>query len=311
MARGLRMSRTWTIGLVVPALRNPMYTHIIRGAQTRAVKAGYGLILGSQVETQNEETFGRLLSQGRVDGLLVASASLNDAFIRSIVDAEAGPVVLVNRHIEGLDSSALVDDVAGSRLATDHLIQLGHHDIAILVGPSDIDTSIRRLQGFEDAMRAAGIEDATVVHAGGWDASDGYRAAEQVLSESAGITAMFASTMMLGVGALRAIHEAGLHIPAEMSVICLHDDEMLEYTIPPLTTIRMRLEELGAAAFDQLMARIEGRPGEVVVVPGEGELVERDSVAPPNDRAKALVPLQRARPRGHTVWRPIPNRKGR
>lgn len=281
MARGLRMARTWTIGLVLPALRNPMYAHIIRGAQARAVEAKYGIVLGSQVEAQTEKTFARLLIQGRVDGLLVASATLDDDFIRSLVNDDAGPVVLVNRHVTGIDSSVVVDDAAGSQLATKHLLALGHQNIVALVGPADIDTSIRRQQGFEDAMDSAGTGASRVIAAGGWDAAAGYRATSWLLDDPSGVTAVFASTMMLGVGALRATHERGVDVPAELSIICMHDDEMLDYTHPPLTTVRMPLEQLGVAAVDELLSRIDGSAGENVLVPGSGELVERGSVAPP------------------------------
>lgn len=280
MARGLRMARTWTIGLVLPALRNPMYVHIIRGAQARAVEAKYGIVLGSQVEAQTETTFARLLTQRRVDGLLVASATLDDDFIRSLVNEDAGPVVLVNRHVTGIDSSVIVDDVAGSRLATEHLLALGHQDIVALVGPSDIDTSIRRQQGFEEAMEGSGAP--RVIAAGGWDAAAGYQATGQLLDEQSGVTAVFASTMMLGVGALRATHERSVDVPADLSIICLHDDEMLDYTHPPLTTVRMPLEQLGVAAVEELLSRIDGSDGQNVLVSGSGELVERGSVASPD-----------------------------
>lgn len=282
MARGLRMARTWTIGLVLPALRNPMYVHIIRGAQARAVEAKYGIVLGSQVEAQTETTFARLLTQRRVDGLLVASATLDDDFIRSLLNEDAGPVVLVNRHVTGIDSSVIVDDVAGSRLATEHLLALGHQDIVALVGPSDIDTSIRRQQGFEEAMEGAGSGVPRVIAAGGWDAAAGYQATNQLLDDRSDVTAVFASTMMLGVGALRATHERGVDVPADLSIICLHDDEMLDYTHPPLTTVRMPLEQLGVAAVDELLSRIDGDDGQNVLVPGSGELVERGSVASPD-----------------------------
>lgn len=281
MARGLRMARMWTIGLIVPALSNPMYAHIVRAAEARAAERGYGIVLGSQVGVRTEETFSRMLLNGRVDGLLVASATLDDAFIRSLVHENAGPVVLVNRRVKGIASSVVVDDTAGSRLVTRHLLEAGHRRIAYLSGPEDIDTSARRLRGFEEAMREAGVLDPLDIPAGGWNPPAGYRAAQRLLTEHRDVTAVFASTMLLGVGALKAFHEAQVAVPGRLSVMCLHDDEILDYTFPPLTTVRMPLEDLGRAAVDELISRTEGNEGTDLLIPGPGELVERGSVSPP------------------------------
>lgn len=285
MARGLRMARTWTIGLIVPALSNPMYTHIVRAAEARAAERGYGIVLGSQVGVRTEETFAGMLLNGRVDGLLVASATLGDAFIQSLVHENAGPVVLVNRRVAGIASSVVVDDTAGSRLVTEHLLKLGHRRIAYLSGPDDIDTSARRRRGFEEAMRDAGVGNPLIIPTGGWNPPAGYRSASHLLSEHPDVTAVFASTMLLGVGALKAFHEDSIAIPDRLSIMCLHDDEILDYTYPPLSTVRMPLEELGGAAVDELISRTEGNAGTNVLIPGAGELVERGSVTEPFDKS--------------------------
>ena len=118
MARGLRLSRTWTIGLVLPDLTNPVYGQMVKGAQIRAQGAGYAVVVGSPLNAHSiEPSFARLLEEGRFDGLLVASAMLDGDDIRELASG-APPVVIVNRRVDGVEASVILDDAAGSSLAT-------------------------------------------------------------------------------------------------------------------------------------------------------------------------------------------------
>ncbi|HSY88813.1 MAG TPA: LacI family DNA-binding transcriptional regulator, partial [Verrucomicrobiae bacterium] len=134
-ARSLRMARTWTLGLMLPNLTNPLYAAIARAAEGRAQERGFGLVFGTHVEGEAEATFTRLLQQGRVDGLLTASGVLGDAFIRRFANGEQGPVVMLNRRVRGVRAAVTVDDAAGAALAVRHLAELGHTQIAGIFGP--------------------------------------------------------------------------------------------------------------------------------------------------------------------------------
>jgi LacI family transcriptional regulator len=279
-ARSLRQARTWTLGFVLPDIGNPMYVPIVRGAQRRAEERGYGIVVGSQLDGDTYGTFGRLLEAGRIDGLLVASGTLQDDSIRAIASSQHGPVVLVNRRIDGPMSSVIVDDTAGSRLAVGHLLEQGHRHIGALIGPPDIDTSQRRRQGVEEVAREWGVTP-VIVTGTGWSAADGYDCARHVLDTAPQVTAIFASTLLMGVGALRLAYDQGIQVPTYLSVIALHDSELAEFLVPPLSTVAMPTERLGATAVDVILDHMQGGEPVSITVPGSGLIVKRRSVGAP------------------------------
>jgi LacI family transcriptional regulator len=278
MARGLRLARTWLIGIILPEVTGPVYAPLVSGAQARAREIGYSIVLTSPTEGSAQD-YAQLLIRGRVDGLLVASATLGDEVVRKLSEGSA-PVVLVNRRVDGVEICAVVDDAAGARLATQHLLDLGHRRVGHVAGPSGLDTSVRRLHGFRMAMEAAKGAEPVVVTAASWQPEAGYEAGMLLLRKSAGITAVFAANATLALGFMRAAHELGRKIPDQLSVISLHEFPFAAYTQPPLTTVAMPLEELGSAAIDLLLARIEGRPARSVMIETPPRLILRSSTAP-------------------------------
>ena len=281
MARGLRLSRTWTIGLVLPDLTNPVYGQMVKGAQIRAQGAGYAVVVGSPLNAHSiEPSFARLLEEGRFDGLLVASAMLDGDDIRELATG-APPVVIVNRRVDGVEASVILDDAAGSSLATGHLLGLGHERLAHIGGPADVDTSVRRREGFERAAARDRAAQTVVVAGAGYDAESGYEATMRLFRGELEITGIFAANVMIAIGAIRAAEELGKAIPGDMSIVALHDFQLAAFTQPPLTTVAMPLEELGAAAVDVLLARIEGGSGESRVITTPPALILRKSTGPP------------------------------
>ena len=281
-ARGLASASTQTLGLVLPDLANPMYGAVISGVAREAELTGYALIVASRAEGEPEESFGRLLQTGPVDGLLVASGLLGDDFLRRVTFG-GGPVVLVNRRVQGVQASVTVDDAAGSALAVQHLVERGHRDIVGLFGPDDVDTSLRRRTGFEQGMRAAGLTPRSVGLTS-WSMPAGYQAGLDLLSSGARPTAVFASTVAMGIGILRATRELGIDVPGELSVIGLHDIELADYLAPPLTLVKMPTEDMGAKAVRLLVSLISGGSPSNQVVRGPMSIVERASVAAPRSR---------------------------
>lgn len=277
VARGLRMARTWTIGVLVPSVTNPMYADVIAGAQERAQELGYGIVFRTHVEGEGEEIFTRLLQQGRVDGLIVASGLLRDAFMRRIASGENGPVVLVNRRVNGVKASVVVDDSAGAALATRHLIDNGHERVVGLFGPPAIDTSRRRRKGYSKALHDAGL-DPVAVDMPGWDFRNGYDGIHQIFDAHPHTSAVFVSTMVMAVGAIRALAERGLGVPDDVSLVALHDSDLANYLNPPLTTVSLPVLQMGIEAVDLLASLVDGGSPRSVVVEGEPVLIERRSV---------------------------------
>jgi LacI family transcriptional regulator len=281
-ARGLKLARTMTIGLVIPNLAYPVNAEIIRGAERRAAAAGYVVLLADSEEfLQAGEAFERLLREGRVDGLLIASASTDEGVVRAL--ARAGlPFVLVNRRVTRVGPSVTVDDVRGMKIGVEHLIALGHRHIAYIGGPADADTAQRRLTGFRAAMREARLRAPTARLAEApFDEEGGFRAMTELLGRDPRPTAVAVWSLAAAVGALAAARETGVHVPGQLSMVAFHDAPMAEYLDPPLTTVRMPLREMAERGVESLLALVDGRDVESVVVGTSPLLVERASTRPP------------------------------
>lgn len=151
-ARMLKTARTQMIGLMLPDMANPMYAAIILGVEQRCKELGYGILLGDHAEGNSEKIFTDLLERGQVDGLLIASGTLSDTFLKKEILDQYKSVVMVNRRIKGVSSSVTVNDELGAALAVEHLAQFGTKTIAGIFGPSNIDTAQRRRKGFEGAI---------------------------------------------------------------------------------------------------------------------------------------------------------------
>lgn len=276
-AQTLRTARTMAIGMVIPDLANSIYAAIARGVEERAEPAGYVVLVAAGSAASR---LGQVA--GRVDGLLVAVAT-HESAPPTELSAESVPVVLVNRREDWGVPSVTVDDEAGAALATRHLLSLGHRRIAHLGGPRNADTALRRLRGYETAMRAAQIpsRDQLIV-AASYDEAGGFAATSRVLSTTPRPTAIFAGNILAAIGAIAAARSCGLRVPEDVSVVGLHDIPIAGYLDPPVTTLRMPLEEMGRQAVDTLLRLLAGEPGvEHVAIASEPELVLRGSTAPP------------------------------
>jgi LacI family transcriptional regulator len=276
-ARGLRLRRTWTIGFVLPDINNPVYSQIVHGAHARAEERGYALAIGSPLDGQSvDHAFGRLLAERRFDGLLVASGFVEDARMLTLA-AGTSPIVVVNRRVQGIEGSVVVDDQRGAEVATNHLLDLGHARLAHIGGPRGIDTSLRREAGFREAAMRRGIVDPLVVAAGGFPAQAGYEATLTVLDQRRDVTGIFAASVMLALGAIRALRVRRRRVPEDVSVVGMHDFPLAEFIEPPLTTVAMPLRELGGAAVEMVLAQADGEPARSAMVDVTPKLIVRAS----------------------------------
>ena len=290
-ARGLRTAKTWTLGLLLPNLTNPMYATIAHACARRAQERGYGLVFGTHVEGEDAQTFARMMQQGRVDGLLTASSVLGDAFLRRVATGAIGPLVMLNRRVRGVRAFVTVDDTAGAAMATRHLADLGHTEVAGVFGPGAIDTTVRRRAGFEEAGRQANMH-LTLLEGMGLDPPAGAAAAAQIFREHREVTGIFASTFAIATGVLRAARMAGVRIPEDVSLIGLHDSELAVYLAPALTTVRLPVEEMAGRAVDLLVDLIDGGDPHSVAVRTPPILIARESTARPR-KVKRLTFVER------------------
>lgn len=281
-ARALRHSRAGAIGLAVHDLANPVYGEIIIGAQRAAAEAGYVLLLADVDSlSKGDERFRRAVHGGAVDGLLLQRAgATSDREVLRTASARI-PVVLLNDR-SSTQASVALDDAEGTRLATRHLIGLGHTRIATLsVGGTS--RSGARVRGWRQELTRAGLtaEARWQVH-GGHTVDAGYGGMRELLAVPERPTAVVVGNVLAAIGAMTAARDAGLRIPADLSVVAFHDVVYAAHMVPPLTSVAMPLRELGAAAVTLLLEALAGAPPRQVVVKQPPPLlVDRGSAAPP------------------------------
>jgi DNA-binding LacI/PurR family transcriptional regulator len=267
--------------MLVPSLRNPLYAELVRGAFDRAWERGYVVVLfedtGAKAATMAYE---RLVDEGRIDGVLVASAYAGSPTVALFSQGDL-PCVFVGRQVPGtLRNVTLREEDAGAQAAA-HFVSLGHTRLGHLAGPQLLDTAVRMARGFERVCGDAGVEHTTIYASG--DERSGFAAMRRLLVGERSPTAIFVSHLSLAVGALAAARSVGRAVPNELSIVC-YDDPILEYLDPAVTAVRMPLHELGSAAVDRLVASTKGSPIADVEVKTSPQLIVRSSTASPNDR---------------------------
>lgn len=281
-ARSLSVARTGVLAVLVPDLMNPAYAAIVRGAYRRALDLDHVLLVMEDLDSGlAPPDYVGLVATGRVDGLIVGSARPGHPLVDRLVEQPTLlPHVFVNREVEGSARNVAFDLEAASALAVDHLRALGHERIGMVSGPAGLSPAADRLRGFRRRMKETGLVEAWHASADFTEAG-GAQAASALLGRHPDVTAVYASSLRQAVGLLRVARETGRRIPDDLSVVSYDDLPLAGYLDPPLTTIRMPVAELGAAAVDAVVGQIAGgEPHAVRIVEGPA-LVVRDSTAPP------------------------------
>ena len=272
LARALRLKRSRVIGTIIPDIANP-----------------FSVILANTDDQPAREQRSLDMLRGRqVDGLILATARHHDPAIQALA-AEGVPFVLVNRHTDPLLAPAVVpDDYNGAVAAVEHLIALGHRRIAHIAGDDDISTGHKRRLGYIDALARHGLRaDPDLVVTGSFREAGGDEAMRALLALPRPPTAVFAVNDLAAIGALRALHEAGLQVPRDMSLVGFNDLPMVAQTSPRLTTMHVPLRDMGVAAAERLLAVLAGRETGRTMVAMPVELVCRDSTGPLRSRHRA------------------------
>jgi DNA-binding LacI/PurR family transcriptional regulator len=282
-ARSLSRAETRSLGLVIPSLAAPVYARIVRGASRRALERDFIVLLVEDVAAgQTTDIFTRLVQGGRIDGVIVASARPGHPLLRALRRL-AIPHVFANRAVRGSGRSVTMDDATASAAALDHLVGLGHQRIGHVAGPHMLDPARRRTTAFRVHGARLGLPGFPVAESE-FTESGGAEAARRLLADHSGVTALYVSSLAQAVGVLHAAAEAGRRVPDDLSVVAYDDMPLAEYLRPPLTTLRMPLADLGAAAVDALLEQLAGGEPRNVVVGGEPTVVVRGSTAPPPRR---------------------------
>lgn len=284
IARGLKTNRSYTVGVLIPDLTNPLFPPIMRGIEDRLGDAGYTLlIVNTDNDPERERSQMAAMRARQVDGFIAATARLD---LELLADAAAGgpPIVLVNRSFEdGSVPAVTVDDRHGTALAVDHVVGLGHTVIGHVAGPQNLSTGHRRYLGYLEAMARHQLPApaARVTFADAFTEAAGARACRQLIERTEGVSAIVAANDRLAIGCYDALEELELRCPQDISITGFNDMPFVDRLRPALTTVRVPQREIGSVAADLLLRQLgdeEGGVGEVLLQPS---LIVRESTAPP------------------------------
>ncbi|WP_203641886.1 ribose utilization transcriptional repressor RbsR [Levilactobacillus andaensis] len=279
-ARNLIMKSAQTIGVLVPNLGNPFFSMFIRGVQEASRERHFiPLIFGANHDEKLESYYVEELIKRAVDGLIIASASITAEAIDNILKKNGIPYLLIDQNGGPSLDRIRIDDEQGGQLAAEHLLALGHRKIAVVMPEHPTDNLVIRLAGFKERLAEAGVTlpDSAVVISP-MTKLGGYQATAGIMAQKP--TAVFAINDETALGLMRGLHEQGLSVPADISVMGYDDIDLDEYVVPKLSSIRQPVVTMGQQATTLLINRIQDQrqPAQLVDLPVE--LRQRESTGP-------------------------------
>lgn len=279
VARSLATARTSTIGVVAADLVHFGPASALWGVERAAREHGYGVSIASMAGSDARAMNDALERLTGVDGIVVVAPE--NASVRAArLSFSSVPIVSMGASAVHDEFGVEVDTELGAWKATRHLIDLGHRDIRHLAGPAGYLVTEARLRGWRRALADADLAASEPLAADDWMQESGYRAGRELVARDSLGSAIFAANDELAQGLLLALHEAGVAVPRDVSVIGYDDGPAAAYCIPPLTTIRQDFRDLGRRAIATLLSQL----GQDVAVPAgvpQQELIVRASTAPP------------------------------
>lgn len=282
MARGLRLQRTDTIGLLMPDISNSIFSMIARAVEGAFRRRGYLTVL---CDTANDPEVERralsLLHDRSVDGILMAPVGKESRHIKAIFD-RGFPIVLVDRYFDDSKIPYVTsNNYQGGYDGTVHLINHGHRRIGFIQGIPDSKPSTERLRGFQQALSDNGIPfDAKLVHGSKFESSDGYYSTRTLLGQADPPSALFSCSSVAALGAMKACMEMGLRVPEDVSLIGFDEYPYASLLATPLTTIAQQAEALGEVSSQLLLDWLSsGNPPSAVATELDTEIHARASVA--------------------------------
>lgn len=285
-ARSLKSGVTMAIGVVVPDIANPFFAAVVKGAESVSRDDGYQLFLCNTEESIERERVVLRTLAARVDGFILAPAREPVALPDAVANV---PIVFLDREVYGAAfDSVLVDNVGGARGAIEYLLELGHRRIGVISGSLDSTPGRFRFEGVQAALEAHGVAlEPGCAQFGDFRQESGYQATLRLLALKVPPTAIFVANNLMSLGALRALHDMHVRIPADMSFIGFDDVEFSELLTPPLTVVDRPMEDQGALAMRLLLRRLGHASGTLprrIVL--DTRLVRRGSCGPPPTPAR-------------------------
>mgnify|MGYP005840669389 CR=1 FL=1 len=263
-ARSLAGGKTRVIGLLVPGLDNGYIGEILRGIDEEVVKFNYDLMLyTTRRRAGSEAHYVKAISNGLSAGIILVTPLFDLEYLASLRD-HSFPYVLVDQTDPKAHSSVVdATNWQGAYDATRYLLQLGHRCIAFIAGLPGLQSSADRLAGYKAALAEYAVEfDPSLIVQGDYFIPSGYEAARQIIARTPRPSAIFAGNDLMALGAMQCIHESGLNIPRDISLVGFDDIPQAAMVHPQLTTVRQPLEQMGRVAVNLLIEQIESAENE-------------------------------------------------
>lgn len=283
VARGLATNQSYEIGILAPrrcdeALANGFWSLLHLGIFEESIQQGYFVSM-SPISTDLEADIKEhVLDDKRLDGYILLTQEVTDAVVNTLIEREI-PMVLVGHGPANPDLNSVdVDNFAGAYKATNHLIELGHRRIGVMLASLKMQESADRLEGYKRALRDAGLpvrED--YISIGNYSQKHGFDTMKRWVREGLDISAVFSTSDTLAMGALLALHKENISVPDDIALVGFDDLPFAQYTVPPLTTIQQPICEKGKRAARLLINQIENKGSEIVHENLEPEIIVRES----------------------------------
>lgn len=280
-ARGLKTSKSKTIGVIIPELSNLFCTHIITIIEDILRQKGYAIIVcDCRTDEKLEYEATEFLINKMVDGIISMPVSRDGKYLELPL-AKDIPVVLIDRKVEGFSVDAVVvDNVSASENAIDYFIKNGHKNIGIICGPKNVFTSEQRLLGYHQAFLKRGIlPKESLVTYGAYTVESGYECLKKLLSENKDMTSVFITNYEMTLGAIIAINELNIKVPGQLSLIGFDNMQLSKVVQPKLTVVSQPIEQIAQHVANIMLKRLscEG-PDEAEIINLSTELMMGASV---------------------------------
>lgn len=280
MAQSLVTKKTKTIGIIIPDIRNPFFTDIVRGAEDKAVKEGYNIILCNTDENVDKEikAFNTLVEK-MVDGIIFAPSSKIDLNSKEY-NLSTKPIVLVDKKldIKNLKGIVSLDNEEGTCLEMNHLVEMNHKKILYLSGPLKNEIARDRLKGYKKALKEANIEyDENLVIQGEYSLDWGYEIIKSL--KNINFTAICAANDLIAIGAIKALKERNIQIPKDISIVGFDDIQTSSIIEPQLTTIKQNSYDMGYESANILIKNLEEEVNNIEKMIFKPELIIRSSTS--------------------------------
>lgn len=283
VAASLRTTRTDRIIVTVPDISNPFFSRVIRGVEEAAQQSGYAVLLGdTRNEREREEQYADMLNRREADGIIFLGHRLPTVLATILArDGSRAPIVNGCEFTPSLGvSSAHIDNAGAGYQVMQTLYDLGHRNVALIIGPADSPLTRDRLAGAQKAARDHGFAAQLLIEHGDFSIESGRQAASALFGRDRRPSAIFCFSDEMAIGTLAAARTARLACPSDISVVGFDDIQMARYVDPPLATVRQPMAEIGRRTVELLLDILNGRQSQPVFATLPFQMIERESMGP-------------------------------